>query len=95
MPKLLLLTDSMVHNESEIESRHGRLLRVYLPEVESTNTFATQLIRSESENFELSFNYESQNPQYRFTLQESGILSRFNLWARIAVNWRMAFENLI
>ncbi len=52
MPKLLLLADSMVHNESEIESRHGRLLRVYLQEVESTNTFATQLIRSESENFD-------------------------------------------
>ena len=52
MPKLLLLADSMVHNESEIESSHGRLLRVYLQEVESTNTFATQLIRSESESID-------------------------------------------
>ena len=51
MPKLLLLTDSMAHNESEIESRHGRLLRVYLTEVESTNTYAAQLLRSDGEKF--------------------------------------------
>ena len=51
MPKLLLLTDSMAHNESEIESRHGRQLRVYLQEVESTNTYAAQLLRNGVEKF--------------------------------------------
>ena len=35
----------MVHNESEIESRHGRLKRIYLAEVDSTNDYAMKILR--------------------------------------------------
>tara|TARA_B100000683_G_C12429020_1_gene530953 strand:- start:23 stop:910 length:888 start_codon:yes stop_codon:yes gene_type:complete len=43
--KLLLLTDKMIHNESEIESRHGRLKRLYLTKVDSTNDYAMKILR--------------------------------------------------
>ena len=45
MSKLLLLTDKMIHNESEIESRHGRFKRLYLAEVDSTNDYAMKILR--------------------------------------------------
>ena len=45
MSKLLLLTDKMIHNESEIESRHGRLKRIYLAKVDSTNDYAMKILR--------------------------------------------------
>jgi BirA family biotin operon repressor/biotin-[acetyl-CoA-carboxylase] ligase len=41
----------MAYNESEIKSRHGKIFRVYITQVESTNTYAAQLLRSEGENF--------------------------------------------
>ena len=76
MPKLLLLADSMAHNESEIESRHGRLFRVYLHEVESTNTYATHLLKSEGEKFtELSGFLVSTSDQ------TSGRGQKGNIWS--------------
>ena len=45
MSKLLLLTVKMIHNESEIETRHGRLKRIYLAEVDSTNDYAMKILR--------------------------------------------------
>lgn len=87
MPKLLLLTDSMAHNESEIESRHGRLLRVYLNKVESTNTYAAQLLRANEKKFtdKTGFLISTSN-------QTSGRGQRGNVWSSspdqdLAMTW--------
>lgn len=87
MPKLLLLTDSMAHNESEIESRHGRLLRVYLTEVESTNTYAAQLLRSEGDKFSGKSGFLVSTSD-----QTSGRGQRGNIWSSspdqdLAMTW--------
>ena len=78
MPKLLLLTDSMAHNESEIESRHGRLLRVYLTEVESTNTYAAQLLRSNADKFTDKIGFLVST-----SYQTSGRGQRGNVWSSL------------
>ena len=87
MPKLLLLTDSMAHNESEIESRHGRLLRVYLTEVESTNTYAAQLLRSDADKFTDKTGFLISTSD-----QTSGRGQRGNVWSSspdqdLAMTW--------
>ena len=87
MPKLLLLTDSMAHNESEIESRHGRLLRVYLNEVESTNTYAAQLLRSDADKFTDKTGFLISTSD-----QTSGRGQRGNVWSSspdqdLAMTW--------
>mgnify|MGYP001230308129 CR=1 FL=1 len=40
----------MIHNESEIESRHGRLKRLYLTKVDSTNDYAMKILREKALN---------------------------------------------
>ena len=86
MSKLLLLKDMMIHNESEIETRHGRLSRIYLAKVDSTNNFAMKLLKNEPEKFsDIGFLVTTSE-------QTSGKGQRGNIWSSspdqdLAMTW--------
>ena len=87
MSKLLLLTDKMIHNESEIESRHGRLKRLYLAEVDSTNDYAMKILRKK-----LLFHSSKNGFLVTTSEQTKGKGQRGNIWSSapdldLAMTW--------
>ena len=78
MPKLLLLVDKMSHNESEIETSHGRLSRIYLEEVDSTNNFAMKLLKNDAEK-----SMSKDGFLVTTSSQSSGKGQRGNVWSSL------------
>ena len=87
MPKLLLLADKMIHNESEIESRHGRLKRIYLSKVESTNDYALKILKNSPQKNKVKHGFLVSTSE-----QTNGRGQRGNIWSSapdlvLAMTW--------
>lgn len=87
MPKLLLLANKMIHNESEIETSHGKFLHYYLAAVDSTNSYAMNLLKGAPEKFKGETGFLVTTSE-----QTSGRGQRGNLWSSspdldVAMSW--------